>query len=198
MVRTGELEASGRHPCGGQSGICMPSAGCLDQYAAVAQLDDSPTLDQALSWAHAQQWREAMQEEIATCERMCVWKRMTLPPGRQVVGCRWVLTIKRNAAGEIERFRARLVAQGFSQRPGVDYDEVYAPTHRMTTLRALLAVGAAHDLEIEQLHMRTAYLNAPLGYEIYMKMPPGYSVETKKIRHHARPRRASATAPLRT
>jgi hypothetical protein len=153
----------------------MPSAGCLDQYAAVAQLDDSPTLDHALSGPNAQQWREAMQEEIATCERMCVWKRTTLPPGRQVVGCRWVLTIKRNAAGEIERFRARLVAQGFSQRPGVDYDEVYAPTHRMTTLRALLAVGAAHDFEIEQLDVRTAYLNAPLEHEIYMKMPPGYS-----------------------
>ena len=55
----------------------MPSAGCLDQYAAVAQLDDSPTLDQALSGPNAQQWWEAMQDEIATCERMCVWKRTT-------------------------------------------------------------------------------------------------------------------------
>ena len=79
----------------------------------------------------------------------------------------------RNAAGNIERFRARLVAQAFSQRPGVDYDEVYAPTHRMTTLRALLAVGAAHAFDIEQLDVRTVYLNAPLKYEIYMKMPLG-------------------------
>ena len=116
-----------------------------------------------------------MQEEIAICERMCVWKRTTLPPGRQVVGCGWVLTIKRNAPGEIERFRAKLVAQGYSQLPGVHYDEVYAPTHRMTILRALIAVGAAHDFEIKHLDVRTAYLNAPLEHEIYMKMPPGYS-----------------------
>ena len=86
-----------------------------------------------------------------------------------------MLTIKRNAAGKIEHFRARLVAQGFSHCPGVDYDEVYAPTHRMTTLRALLEVGAVHDFEIKQVDVRTAYLNAPLEHEIYMKMPPGYS-----------------------
>ena len=104
-----------------------------------------------------------------------MWKRTTLPPGRQVVGCRWVLTIKRNAAGKFERFRPRLVAQGFSQRPGVDYDKVYAPTHRMMTLRVLLAVGVAHDFEIEPLDVRTAYLIAPLKHDIYMKMPPGCS-----------------------
>ena len=63
----------------------MPSAGCFEQYAAVAQLDISPTLDQALSGPHALQWREAMHAEIVICERMCMCKRTTLPPGRQVV-----------------------------------------------------------------------------------------------------------------
>lgn len=147
---------------------------CLNQFAAVAQLDDAPDLEHALSGPHAAQWQEAMAEEIATCERLCVWQRAKLPPGRTAVGCRWVLTIKRDETGEIQRFRARLVAQGFSQRPGVDFGEVYAPTHRMTILPALLAMGAACDFEIAQLDVRTAYLNAALDHEIYMRMPPGY------------------------
>ena len=88
----------------------------------MAQLDGSPADDQALCGPLAQLWGEAMQEEIASCVRMCVWKSTTLSPGRQVVDCRWVLTIKRNAAVEIERFRARLVAQGFLPLPGEDYD----------------------------------------------------------------------------
>ena len=83
--------------------------------------------------------------------------------------------MKRNATGEIESCRARLLAQGFFRGVrGWTMMRFFAPTHRMTTPRALLAVGAAHDFEIEQLDVRTVYLNAPLEHEIYMKMPPGY------------------------
>jgi len=91
------------------------------------------------------------------------------------VGSHWVFHIKRTADGSIERYKARLVAQGFSQRPGWDYVESFALTIRLSVVRALLALVAADDLECDSIDITTAFLNGDLEEEIYMKPPEGYS-----------------------
>ncbi len=75
--------------------------------------------------------------------------------------------------GQVVKFKSRLVAQGFSQVPGVDDEETYAPVGRLTSLRVLLALSATHDLEIRQADVEGAYLNGKLDVEMYMKYPEG-------------------------
>ena len=95
------------------------------------------------------------------------------PKGANIVSCKLVFKIKRLPDGRIERYKARLVARGFSQQHGVDYDETFAAVVRMETLRILLAITAAEDLEIHQMDVITAYLAGELEEEIYETPPPG-------------------------
>ena len=99
---------------------------------------------------------------------------MPRPKNTNVVGNRWVFKVKRNGDGSIDRFKARLVAQGFTQTHGVDYEEVFSPVARMATIRSLLALANAHDLEIHQMDVHTAFLNGELEHEVYMEQPDGF------------------------
>jgi Reverse transcriptase (RNA-dependent DNA polymerase) len=102
-----------------------------------------------------------------------------LPPGRKAIGSRWVFKVKRNADGSIERYKARLVAQGFAQRPGFDYTETFAPTPKWAALRAIFALAAIEDLELESVDISGAYLNGELDEEVYMKQPEGFEEKGK-------------------
>ena len=97
-----------------------------------------------------------------------------LPPGKRAIGCKWVFRRKRKADGSIERYKARLVAQGFSQRPGFEYGEIFAPTIRMSTMRLILAQAALEDLHMTSIDISHAFINGDLDEEIYMKPPPGF------------------------
>jgi hypothetical protein len=89
-----------------------------------------------------------------------------------------VFKVKRNADGSIERYKARLVAQGFSQRPGVDFTETFAPTTKWAALRSIFALAAFEDLELESVDISNAYLNGELkDVEVYMKQPEGFEVK---------------------
>ena len=82
--------------------------------------------------------------------------------------------LKRNADGSIERYKARLVAQGFSQRPGFEYTEIFAPTIRLSTMRLILAQAALEDYHMVTIDISHAFINGDLDEEIYMKPPPGF------------------------
>ena len=84
------------------------------------------------------------------------------------------MKVKHDENGSVNRFKARLVAQGYSQVKGVDYDEVFSPVARNTSVRSLLALANAHDLEIHQMDVKTAFLNGSLDCEIYMSQPEGF------------------------
>ena len=92
----------------------------------------------------------------------------------KAIGCRWVLNIKHLADGSIDRYKSRLVAQGFSQRPGFDYVETFAPTVRMATIRVILALAALEDLELYSIDISQAFLNGDLDVDIYMQQPEGF------------------------
>ena len=102
------------------------------------------------------------------------WDIVPPPEGKNIVGSRWVLKVKYGENGSVNRFKARLVAQGYSQVQGVDYDAVFSPVARNKSKRSLLALANAHDLEIHQMYVKTAFPNGSLDCEIYMSQPEGF------------------------
>jgi hypothetical protein len=118
-------------------------------------------------------WIEAMQKEYNSLIGFGAWKlvpKADMPRDQRAIGCRWTYAIKADG-----RYKARLVAQGFLQRPGLDYDETYAPTSKLATLRTFLSVVASEDLECVQLDVATAFLHAPIDGEVYMRQPEGFT-----------------------
>lgn len=122
------------------------------------------------------QWIDAMEYEIRALERHGTWTIEKVPEGFNVIGCRWVFDIKRDALGSIVRYRARLVAQGFSQVDGKDFwiNDLYAPVAKNASVRTVLAMAARRDYEIDQVDIKSAYLYGDLdkGEVLYMKVPP--------------------------
>ena len=121
-----------------------------------------------------ERWLKAAQDEIQSLVENGTFQLVKLPPGRKAIGSRWVFRVKRNADGSIERYKGRLVAKGFSQRPGFDYNETFAPTPKWASIRAILALAALEDLELESVDISSAYLNGELKEEVYMKQPEGF------------------------
>ena len=139
--------------------------------------DDLPkNYDEAIAGDEGEKWKAAMDEEIGTLGKMGTWKLEDLPTDRKPVGCKWVFLRKRDKHGQITKYKARLVAQGFSQKPGTDYsnDGTFAPVMRFETLRTLLAYSAVNNLKLRQFDVKGAYLHGRLTEMIYMTQPPGY------------------------
>ncbi|KAM3067034.1 hypothetical protein ACMFMG_012223 [Clarireedia jacksonii] len=118
-------------------------------------------------------WKEAIKDELTKLQALGTWEYAILPEGKKPVGTKWVFAVKYTPTGLIDRFKARLVAQGFSQVPGDDFLETFSPTVRQESLRVLLAIGAYEDLEIKQVDVVSAYPRAKLHATIYAKVPLG-------------------------
>lgn len=118
-----------------------------------------------------QRWKEAITEEMESLEKNKTWVLTSLPNGRTVIDSKWVFKIKRNEVGAVDRYKARLVARGFNQRRGFDYEDTYSPVAKLTTLRVVLAVANFGDMQLHQLDVKTAFLNGNLKQDIYMRLP---------------------------
>jgi Reverse transcriptase (RNA-dependent DNA polymerase) len=127
---------------------------------------------------YSEQWKDAMNEELISLLKNGTWKEVVPPKDVNLVSTKWVYHIKTRVDGTIERFKARLVARGFSQIHGHDYTETFAPTVRMDTLRLFLAAVAAEDLECAQFDIKNAFTESHLKEKIYLTAPKG--VEVKK------------------
>ena len=113
-----------------------------------------------------QKWLEAMENEIGSLHDNNVWELVELPEDQKAVGSKWVFKVKTNADGSIERCKARLVAQGFSQQEGLDYDETFSPVVRSESVRSVIALAAMNDLRLHQMDITTAFLHGDLQEEI--------------------------------
>ena len=120
-------------------------------------------------------WRMAMVEELEALCKNKTWVLTPLPNGKKAVSCKWVYTVKQNAEGKIERYKARLVARGYSQTYGIDYDETFAPVAKMNTVRILISCAANFGWSLHQLDVKNAFLHGDLQEEVYMEIPPGFS-----------------------
>ena len=125
----------------------------------------------------SQKWVNAMQSEIDSLHEHDVWELVELPEGRKCVGSKWVFKVKKNADGSIERNKARLVAQGYSQEEGLDYDETFSPVVRSESVRSVIALACKKGLKLHQMDITTAFLNGDLKEEVYMKQPKGFCAE---------------------
>ena len=119
-------------------------------------------------------WVSAMQEELAQFERNKVWQLVPHPKGKTVIGTKWVFRNKLDEQGIIIRNKARLVAQGYRQEEGIDYDETFAPVARLESIRIFLAYAAYKDFKVYQMDVKSAFLNGKLQEEVYVKQPPGF------------------------
>ena len=119
----------------------------------------------------AVKWKEACDSEMESLRKTKTWDLVPLPKGRKAIGNRWVFRVKENQAGEVERFKSRLVAKGFSQKRGIDYDETFAPVAKFTSIRILFSLASKYSLSVHQMDVKTAFLNGILDEDIYMVQP---------------------------
>jgi reverse transcriptase-like protein len=121
-------------------------------------------------------WEKAIQDELATLKAASTWRLEEAPPNANIIGSKWVFKAKKDAAGNIAQYKARLVAQGFSQIDGVDYNDTYAPVARLVSFHAIIAMANHLCLELHQVNIKGAYLNGMLNERevLYMQHPPGY------------------------
>nr|GEV23327.1 putative reverse transcriptase, RNA-dependent DNA polymerase, Gag-polypeptide of LTR copia-type [Tanacetum cinerariifolium] len=124
-----------------------------------------------------EKWRNAMQQEIKALEKNVTWTLEELPEGKRPIDSKWVYKTKFKSNGEVERYKARLIAKGCTQREGVDYLETFAPFTKLVTVRTLLAVATKKGWIIHQLDVNNVFLHEDLHEKVYMKIPKGFAKE---------------------
>ncbi|PHU15965.1 Zinc finger CCCH domain-containing protein 14 [Capsicum chinense] len=125
-------------------------------------------------------WKEAVNSEIDSILSNHTWELVDLPPGNKPLGSKWIFKRKMKANGTIDKYKARLVVKGFKQKEGLDYFDTYSPVTRITSIRMLIALAAVYNLQIQQMNVKTAFLNGDLEEEIYMEQPEGFVVPGKE------------------
>ncbi|RVW34837.1 Retrovirus-related Pol polyprotein from transposon RE1 [Vitis vinifera] len=179
-----ELEHGSQSTCGQyiDSNSSLPEENIGEDRAGesiATSLDDTQvpnTIQEALKF----RMEEAVQDEIDALEKNGTWTITDLPVGKRPVGCKWIFTIKYKADGSVERFKARLVARGFTQSYGIDYQETFAPVAKLNTIRILLSLAVNQDWCLQQLDIKNVFLNGDLEEEVYMEIPPGFEESMAK------------------
>ncbi|GJX13798.1 putative ribonuclease H-like domain-containing protein [Tanacetum coccineum] len=119
-------------------------------------------------------WIEAIQEELLQFKLQEVWTLVDLPNGKRAIGTKWVFRNKKDERGIVIRNKARLVAQGYTQEEGIDYDEVFAPVARIEAIRLFLAYASFKDFVVYQMDVKSAFLYGKIEEEVYVCQPPGF------------------------
>ncbi|RVW74320.1 Retrovirus-related Pol polyprotein from transposon TNT 1-94 [Vitis vinifera] len=130
--------------------------------------DDPINFQQAMKSSNSQKWIEAMNEEYKSMQDNKVWELVPLPVGTKPIGCKWIFKTKRDSNGNVERYKARLIAKGFTQKEGIDFKETFSPVSTKDSFRIIMALVAHYDLELHQMDVKTAFLNGDIDETIYM------------------------------
>jgi hypothetical protein len=125
-------------------------------------------------------WRAAMKVEMETVEKNRTWELVDLPCGHRAITLKWVFKLKRDEVGAIIKHKARLVARGFLQREGIDFDDAFAPVARMESVRLLLALAAQEGWRVHHMDVKSTFLNGDLKEEVYVHQPPGFAIPSKE------------------
>ncbi len=138
---------------------------------------------EAMRSVHAAAWMQAMQREMDSMDEFGVWKLVQLPPGKNVMSCKWVYDIKRDVKGEVLKLKARLTARGFTQKEGRDFGATWAPTCRMRVFRMMMAEASSDpSIQTAQWDLSTAFLHAEMKSPegVYMQQAPGFVISGQK------------------
>ncbi|KAJ1600143.1 hypothetical protein NDA14_002331 [Ustilago hordei] len=159
----------------------LPAEDSTVGAANTAILNLDPTLGEAMDGEDAQLWKEAIRKELEGLEAMGTWEVVHQPPGVPLVDSKVVLRLKLDADGVPVKHKARLVARGFTQGEGIDYQETFSPVAPLGAIRAILALAVQNNWEVHALDITMAYLNSTLKEAIYMKLPEGSGVAPGKV-----------------
>ena len=147
----------------------------------VCEVPQSPvSYQEATTEPDKRKWETAMETEMTSLRENHVWDLVNLPVGKKTVGSKWVYKVKTGADGSVQRYKARLVAQGFTQQYGTDFDETFCPVVRQESLQLLMALSVRYGLSIHQVYVTTAFLNGMLEDEVYMQQPKGFECPGKE------------------
>jgi hypothetical protein len=153
---------------------------CGKGLRTTATDDNLPkTHQQVIGHPEESNWIKAEEEEIAQLIAMGTWELVPLPPGRTAIKNTWVYRKKKNADGNVIRYKARLCACGYSQKAGIDYKEIYAPVFRMESSRLFLTIIASRNMFFRQMDVSGAFLNSEMDRKIYMQQVMGYEDVTR-------------------
>lgn len=136
--------------------------------------DVPSSYEEAVASAERELWEAAMDSEHSSLLKNGTWEMVILPEGANVVGGRWVYAIKCDEHGKVVRYKARYVAKGFSQKYGQDFLDTYAAVCMMGTIRLVIAIVARENLVAYVMDVVTAFLQAPVTEDIYVRQPQGY------------------------
>lgn len=132
---------------------------------------DPVTVEEAMQ---KEEWIEAREDELKSIQRNKTWEMTNLPKGKNTISLKWIFKTKFLSDGRIQKHKARLVARGFTQQQGVDYEETLSPVARFETVRMILALAAQKQWKVYQFDVKSAFLNGDLHDEVYVDQPPGF------------------------
>jgi hypothetical protein len=148
--------------------------GYVAEYAYSLVDRDPLTFKQAMALPDADEWLKATDDEIQSLNENETWDLVDMPSGRKPIGTKWVFKRKYKSDGSLDRYKARLVCTGYSQKYGIDYEETFSPVVRPEGIRLLIAIATQLNADIHQMDVTSAFLNGKLQEEIYVKQPIGY------------------------
>lgn len=148
--------------------------------ANLVELSLPQTYEEAIKSSHKKEWSNAIQEELAALEENKTWSTVE-NAGQRTLTTKWVFAVKRDENGQVTCYKARLVARGFNQVKGVDYQEIFSPTTRYDSIRIILSIAAKYNLEMTQFDVKTAFLNGYLDEDIYIEIPEGVNINSKYV-----------------
>ena len=141
--------------------------------------DEPEFYEEAMQVKSREKWEVAMEEEMDSLMHKKIWDLVRLPAGRTTLQNKWVYRLMEEDGGK-QRYKARLVVKGFAQKKGIDFDEIFSPIVKMTSIKTILSLIAVDYLHFEQLDVKTTFLHGDLEEEIYMQQPQGYEVKGKE------------------
>lgn len=151
-----------------------------DEYVSLTDGGEPECYVEAMEDEHKNEWIDAMQDEMKSLYENNTFELVKLPKGKRALKNRWVYRVKHEDHTSQPRYKARLVVKGFSQKKGIDFDEIFSPVVKMSSIRVVLGLAASLDLEVEQMDVKTAFLHGDLDKEIYMEQPEGFEVTGKE------------------
>jgi hypothetical protein len=124
-------------------------------------------------------WVQAMEDEMSQIEKNDTWELVDLPHGKSTIGVKWIYKLKFNMDGSISKYKACLVAKGYVQQEGIDYEETFSPVARLETVRTFISIASQLKLTIYQMDVKYAFLNGYLKEEVYVEQPQGFIAKGK-------------------